>query len=521
MKAHLVGGGISSLAAAAHLIKDGGLLGTNIHIYEAASEMGGALDAAGSPESGYTMRGGRMFEEKYSCTRDLLAFIPSIDDPTKSVKQDILDFYESHAWYDKARLIGPDGKVVDAEHFGLSERDRADLIELSMRPEATLEGKRIGDCFRPSFFETNFWFMFSTIFAFVPWHSAIEMRRYLLRFIHLLPTMATMSAVQRTRFNQYEAIVTPLTDWLGRLGVNFHTETQVTNIDFRPSTEEITAYRLNLSQDGLRSEVEVAPDDFVFVTNGSMVADAARGSMTQAPELVRSKQDQCWALWETLARGRHDFGNPSVFNDHVDESAWESFTVTCKDPLFFEHMEELSGREAGRGGLMTLTGSNWLITIVRFHQPHYRNQPEDVFLWWGFGLYIDKPGNYVKKNMKACTGTEILDEVLHHLKLDAYRDRIIESSNCIPCLMPYAGSVFALRRTGDRPQVVPKGSTNFAFLGQFTEMPDDVVFTVEYSVRSAQTAVSTLLKLDRKPPPVYKGQHNLKVLYEAMKALQS
>lgn len=521
MKAHLIGGGISSLAAAAYLIKDGDLLGSNIYVYEATSKLGGALDAGGSPETGYTMRGGRMFEEKYTCTRDLLNFIPSITDPTKSVKQDILDFYESHAWHNKARLIGPDGEVVDAEHFGLSERDRLDLVGLSMKSEGALEGKRIADCFQPSFFETNYWFMFATIFAFVPWHSAIEMQRYLARFIHLLPTMATMSAVQRTRFNQYEAIVTPLTDWLGRLGVNLLANTQVTNIDFKPSREEITANRLHLLQNDKKSEVDLAPDDLVFVTNGSMVADASRGSMTHSPELVTSKQDGSWALWETLARGRHDFGNPSVFSDHVEESAWESFTVTCSDPLYFQLMEKLSGREAGGGGLMTLMASNWLLTLTRFHQPHYTDQPQDVFLWWGYGLYLDRPGNYVKKMMRECSGTEILEEILHHLKFDAHLDKIIESSTCIPCLLPYAGSVFMLRRKGDRPKVVPEGSTNFAFLGQFTEMPDDVVFTVEYSVRSAQTAVFKLLKLDKEPPPVYKGHHNLKVLYDAVRALRS
>ncbi len=521
MKAHLVGGGIASLAAAAHLIKDGGLLGNNICVYETTGEIGGALDAGGSPESGYTMRGGRMFEEKYTCTRELLSFIPSIHDPTKSVTQDIVDFYETCAWHNKARLIGDEGKIVDAEHYGLSERDRLDLVELSMKPEAMLEEKRIADCFQPSFFETNFWFMFATIFAFVPWHSAIEMQRYLVRFIHLLPTMATMSAVQRTRFNQYEAIVKPLTDWLGRLGVKFLTNTRVTSVDFKPSAEEITAHRICISQDGREKEVEVAPDDLVFVTNGSMVADASRGSMTRAPELVTSKQDGSWALWETLAGDRKDFGNPSAFNEHIDKSAWESFTVTSKDPLFLQLMEKLSGREAGRGGLMTLMESNWMLTITQFHHPHYMDQPDNVFVWWGFGLYLDRPGNYVEKKMKACTGAEILEEVLHHLKFGAHLDSISKSSICIPCLLPYAGSVFMPRHKGDRPHVVPEGSTNFAFLGQYTEMPDDVVFTVEYSVRSAQTAVSTLLNLDKKPPTVYKGHHNFKVLYEAISALHS
>lgn len=521
MKAYLAGGGIASLAAAAFMIKEGGILGGNITIYEAGAKPGGALDAGGSPETGYTMRGGRMFEEKYLCTRELLSFIPSFDDRRKSIKDDVLDFYETTSWYNKARLIGAQGEVLDAERFGLKERDRLALFELSAIPEAMLGDRRVGDFFEASFFKTNFWYMFSTIFAFTTWHSAMEMRRYLLRFIHLMPTMVTMSAVQRTRYNQYEAIVVPLVEWLKRQDVNILTNAHVTDIDFLPGTDAITVNRLQVVCHDQLQSIDLAADDIVLVTNGSMVADSTRGSMIQAPELITSKRDGSWALWESMARGRSQFGNPAAFNGHVDESAWESFTVTCSDPLFIRLVEDLSGREAGRGGLMTLTASNWMVTITLFHHPHYSDQPDNLFIWWGYGLYVNEPGNYVKKPMKECTGTEILTEILHHLKFEDHLARIVETSNCIPCLMPYAGSVFMARKEGDRPDVIPEGSTNLAFIGQFTEMPDDVVFTVEYSVRSAMTAVCGLLHLDRHPPPVYKGLHNVKVVLDALKVLHS
>ena len=65
----------------------------------------------------------------------------------------------------------------------------------------------------------------------------------------------------------------------------------------------------------------------------------------------------------------------------------------------------------------------------------------------------------------------------------------------------------------------PDGSKNLAFVGQYSEIPDDVVFTVEYSIRSAQMAVYSLLGLEREPPPVYKGQFNPRVLLEAFVAL--
>jgi oleate hydratase len=85
--------------------------------------------------------------------------------------------------------------------------------------------------------------------------------------------------------------------------------------------------------------------------------------------------------------------------------------------------------------------------------------------------------------------------------------------------MPYITSQFLVRSRGDRPDVVPAGSANLAFIGQYAEVPDDVVFTVEYSVRTAQTAVATLLNLDTQPEPVYKGQHNPKTLIDALQTL--
>jgi oleate hydratase len=76
-------------------------------------------------------------------------------------------------------------------------------------------------------------------------------------------------------------------------------------------------------------------------------------------------------------------------------------------------------------------------------------------------------------------------------------------------------SQFLPRSRGDRPPVVPERSKNLAYIGQFCELPDDVVFTVEYSIRSAQTAVYSLLGLQRIPPRVYKGQHDPRVLLKA------
>jgi oleate hydratase len=520
MKAHLVGGGLASLAAAAYLIRHGGLLGKNINVYEARSRVGGSLGVTGTAETGYVYPGGRVFEWQYRCAMDLFSMVPSSSDPSKSIKQEIAEFNESHSWYNKARLVDHDAKIVSSSHLGLSLQHKFQVAKLILTPERLLDGKQIKDCVSPDFFETNFWFIWSSIMAFVPEHSAMEMRRYTIRFLHLLPDLSTMTFILRTKFNQYQAIVEPLAKWLADQGVNFATGTFVSTIDFEPTPDRITANALQLIKEGTRTTVEVGGDDLVMVTNGSQLTDMSIGSMDSPPHPETATRNS-WALWKSLARGRNEFGHPEVFSDHIDQSKWVSFTVTCTDPAFVSLMEEFTGREAGRGGLMTFKQSNWLLTVVRFHQPNFIGQPEGAFVGWGYGIYPGKVGNFVRKPMTDCTGAEILREVLAHLGLDGQAGAVIKSSICIPCLLPFAGSVCLARKRTDRPPVVPKGSTNFAFIGQFCEQPDDVIFTMEYSVRSAWTAVHTLLKTDRKPPRVYKGYYSPRILLRVLKALNA
>lgn len=218
-KAYLVGGGIAALSAAAFLIRDGGFAGSDIQILEEQEQLGGSLDAGGTPNTGYTMRGGRMFEAQFRCTYDLLATIPSIDDPAKSVTQDTFEAHDDFPWDDHSRLVDQRGEIVDTHSMGFSERDRLELVKCLATPERLLDGKRITDCFSEGFFTTNFWYMWCTTFAFEPWHSAIEFRRYLNRFVHLFPTFETMSGIYRTRYNQYDSIVRPLVSWLDAQGV--------------------------------------------------------------------------------------------------------------------------------------------------------------------------------------------------------------------------------------------------------------------------------------------------------------
>ena len=512
-KVYLVGGGIASMAAAAFMIRDGDVLGQNITILEELDKPGGSLDGAGSPESGYVLRGGRMFERKYLCTYELFSSIPTLD-ASRTVTQEIFAWNETMKTSSKSRLVR-DGHRQTAPKFGLSQGHILTIERLAVEPEAMLGKTSIADQFDPSFFTTNFWFMWCTTFAFQPWHSAVEFKRYLVRFAHMVAGFDRLQGIMRTVYNQNDSLVRPLHKWLDERGVRFEINTRVTDLGF--GDKSVT--RIVYERDGQSGEITVGANDYVLVTLGSMTEASTLGGMDTAPALGGKADGGAWTLWEKIAHGRPEFGRPSVFADHIDQSKWVSFTVTQRDPTFLRIVRDLTGNVPGEGGLITFPESSWLASIVIPHQPHFIGQPNDVSVFWGYGLFVDKPGDFVKKPMSACSGRELMTEVMGHLHIGAEAPIILDSTICIPCMMPFITSQFLRREMGDRPQVVPDGWKNLGFMGQFCELPDDVVFTVEYSIRSAQTAVYTLLGLKREPPAVYKGKFDPRVLYAAFMAL--
>jgi oleate hydratase len=515
---YLVGGGIASLASAAYFIKDGGIPGNQITLFEGMPLLGGSLDGSGCPEDGYVLRGGRMLNFSYVCTYDLFKFIPSLTNPDVSVYNEIISFNKKIKTHANARVIA-NGSIVDVSSMDFSNQDRIDLVEMMAVSEDYLGAKRIDQWFEPDFFKTNFWYMWDTMFAFQPWHSAVEFKRYLHRFLHEFERINTLAGVDRTPYNQYDSLIRPLMKWLTEQGVHFELNTEITGLNFARLDDKERVERIHYKQNLVKKYIEPSTHDLVLVTIGSMTADSSLGSMQSAPDLLMNKTDGSWKLWHNIAARNPQFGKPVVFDSNVDQSKWESFTVTCKGTQFFDLMEQFTGNVAGTGGLVTFKDSNWLMSVVLPHQPHFIGQPNDVTVFWGYGLFPDKEGNFIKKKMAACTGEEIMTELLSHLHFNDVARQILKASNCIPCMLPYITSQFLVREKGDRPLVVPEASKNFAFIGQFAEVPEDVVFTVEYSVRTAQTAVYTLLGLDKKPTPLYHGDHHLSVLFDAAKNL--
>lgn len=517
--AHLVGGGIGSLAAAAFMIRDGGIPGENITIYEAMPVLGGSLDGAGNPEKGYIMRGGRMLTtDNYECTWDLFKTIPSLADPSKTVYDETIEFNQRMKSHSKARLVDRNRAIVDVTSMGFSMTDRIELLKLTEASEEQLGTSRITDWLSPEFFTTKFWYMWATTFAFQPWHSAIEFKRYLHRFMKEFSRIETLAGVKRTIYNQYDSLVCPLVHWLEAQGVQFLRACTVTDFDLESENGKIMVTGVHYLRSGKNERVEIDKDDWVFFQNGSMTDASSFGSMTSAPKHLTKEDSVGWALWEKLAAGRPEFGNPTTFNSSIPESYWTSFTVTLKNTDFFDKMEAFTGNQAGTGGLVTFKDSSWFMSVVLAYQPHFVNQPADVQVFWGYALHPDRIGNFVAKPMSECNGEEILRELCGHLNFGL---ETFSMANCIPCRMPYITSMFMPRAEGDRPRPIPKNSKNLAFISQFVEIPEDVVFTVEYSVRVAQMAVYEFLKIDREIPPILHHDNSPKVKFDAViKAFQ-
>ena len=514
MKAYFIGGGIGALAGAAFLIRDGSVKGMDVTIIEKHLPLGGSLDGARLADGSYSLRGGRMLTtDHYECTWDLLSTIPDATHPNQSIRDETIAFNKGLVAHAQARLVDRNRHKVDVSTMGFTMQDRIELVRLTEASEDELGNSRITDWLSPPFFGTNFWLMWQTTFAFQPWHSAVELKRYLHRFMNEFPRIETLAGVKRTALNQYDAIVLPLTRWLDSQGANFNRGTDVTDMTIVTEQGRHRVTQLTLEHDGQSRTIDIADGDLVFLQNGSMTDATSLGTQDAPPKRLTKQDSQGWRLWEKIAAGRPEFGNPGTFNSSIPEACWESFTVTCRNPGFFDAMQSFSGNEAGTGGLVTFKDSNWLMSVVLYHQPHFLDQPEGIQVFWGYALHPDRIGDFVAKPMAECGGADILKELCGHLNFDT---SVFTNATCVPCRLPYITSMFMPRHKSDRPLPVPANSKNIAFISQFVEIPDDVVFTVEYSVRAAQMAVYQLLGIARAIPPITRHDKSIRVLLDTV-----
>lgn len=518
--AYIVGGGLAGLATAVFLIRDGQMKGENIHIFEELTLSGGSLDGKFIPHDGFVTRGGREMENHFECLWDLFRSVPSLEVEDASVLDEFyrLDLDDPNS--SNCRIIHNRGeRVPDDGQFTLSKKAQKEIVDLFMTSEDQLIGKKIEDVFGEEFFESNFWIYWCSMFAFEKWHSAIEMRRYIMRFIHHIKGLPDFTALKFTKYNQYESLVKPLLRFLTNQGVDFQYETTINDIqvDIKGATK--VARRLLLTQAGKTKEIPLTENDLVFVTNGSITESSTQGDH-HTPAPITHELGGSWNLWKNLAKQSPEFGHPEVFCENLPDESWfVSATITWENFDIEPYLSRLTHRKlhTGKivtGGIITIKDSNWMMSFAMHRQPHFKEQNDQQSITWVYGLLSNKPGNYIKKPIEQCTGQEITQELLYHLGVpEGEIERISEeSATTIPVYMPFITSYFMLREPGDRPLVVPNGSKNLAFIGNFADTERDTVFTTEYSVRTAMEAVYQLLEVERGVPEVFASAYDLRVL---------
>jgi oleate hydratase len=410
------------------------------------------------------------------------------------------------------------GKQRDSSGPLMSCEDAKRMQILQLTPESEIEMKTVTDWFTPEFTDSVFWLCWSSMLAFRDYHSLIEVKRYLVRFIMKTYGMVWHRGILHTEYNEYDSIIKPMQVWLGSLGVHFQTGTTVTDIATSDAEGETLATKLTFSDATGVHQIELTRNDLVFFTNGSLTQNSSAVGKETVPNLDRETTDRgCFTVWENLAARDPKFGRPAAFISDIEKTNWISFfpTITA-DPTFFDYIEKKTGDRAGTGGAITIVDSSWKMSFVLYSK-YFPDQPADVNVLWAYGQCSETVGDFIKKPMRECTGAEMFAELLYHCGLKDKIGEILAHSSVSTCMMPYITSQFMPRKVSDRPKVVPEGCVNLAFIGQFVELPGDAVFTVETSVRTAMMAVWGLTGLTKPMVPLYEPIYDLRVIVSSMK----
>ena len=527
--AYLIGSGLAALAAACYLVRDGQMAGERIHILEKDPIPGGACDGYQYTDIGYVMRGGREMDNHFECMWDLFRSIPSIETKGVSVLDEYYWLNKADPNYSLCRATEKQGQDAHTDKkFGLSDKAAMEIMKLFFTPDEELYNKRIDEIFDHEVLDSNFWLYWRTMFAFENWHSALEMKLYLKRFIHHVGGLPDFTALRFTRYNQYESMILPMVHYLQEHGVDFQYNTKVVNVEFDIRNGRKAARRIVLQREGRKDAIDLTDNDLVFITNGGCVENSAYGSQNEPAAFNKTiREGGGWDMWRKIAAQDPSFGHPDKFCSDPEQSNWMSATVTTLDRRIVPYIEKICKRDpfSGKvvtGGIVTARDSGWLLSWTINRQPQFRNQPKDQLVIWVYGLFSDKPGDFVKKTMRECTGKEICMEWLYHLGVPVAEiaDLAEHSAKTVPVMMPYITAFFMPREKGDRPNVVPDGAVNFAFLGQFAETARDTIFTTEYSIRTGMEAVYSLLDIDRGVPEVWGSTYDVRDLVNASVALR-
>lgn len=527
--AYIIGTGLAGLTAAFYLVRDGQMPGNHIHLLEKLELAGGSCDGYKDVHKGFYMRGGREMDNHFEIMWDVFRDVPSIETPNVSVLDEYYWLNKHDPNYSLCRATVNKGEDAHTDKLFKLDKDSAmALSQLFITPEADLEDKKISDVLPESFWETNFWLYWQTMFAFQKWSSALEMKRYLCRYVHHIDGLPDFSALRFTKYNQYESMILPLIEYLKKHDVDVQFGMDVKNVVIEEVDGKKTAKELIYIKDNEEQSIPLTADDLVFITNGCCTDTSSYGDQTHAPDLshIVNGQGESWDLWKNIAKqAKHDeYGHPDVFCSDTEATNWMSATVETSNEDIIQHIMNICKRDprAGKvttGGIVTVKDSvnNWFLSWTINRQPQFRSQNKDTVLVWLYALHTDTEGNYIKKAMRDCTGEEICQEWLYHIGMDEskIKDYSENACNTTTCFMPYINAFFQPRKNVDRPKVVPEGAVNFAFIGQFAETPRDTIFTTEYSMRTGMESVYTLLNVDRGVPEVWGSQYDIRELLRA------
>ena len=527
--AYIIGTGLAGLSAAFYLLRDGQMKGEHIHLLEKLELAGGSCDGRKDITKGFYMRGGREMDNHFECMWDMFRDVPSIETPNVSVLDEYYWLNKHDPNYSLCRASINRGQDAHTDkQFKLDKKSALALSKLFMTPEKDLEDKKISDVLPESFWSTNFWLYWQTMFAFQKWSSALEMKRYLCRYVHHIDGLPDFSAVRFTKYNQYESMILPLTKYLESHGVKIEYGVDVKNVVIEEKSGKKVAKQIIFVRDGKTQTIDLIEDDLVFITNGCCTDTSCYGDQTHAPDLSKIKNGagESWDLWKNIAKqATHgEYGNPDKFCSNVDATNWMSATIATSDEEIIQKIIGVCKRDprSGKvttGGIVTVKDSteNWYLSWTINRQPQFKSQDKNMVLVWVYSLNTNRPGNYVKKAMRDCTGEEVAQEWLYHIGVseDKIKDYAKNRCNTTTCFMPYINAFFQPRKEEDRPLVVPHGAVNFAFVGQFAETPRDTIFTTEYSIRTGMEAVYTLLNVDRAVPEVWGSKYDVRELLRA------
>ena len=522
--AYIIGSGLAALTAACYLVRDGQMKGEHVHILEKEQLAGGACDGWKYEDVGYVMRGGREMDNHFEVMWDLFHSIPSIETEGVSVLDEYYWLNKEDPNYSLCRATVNRGEDAHTDgKFDISDKGAMEIMKLFFTPEEDLQDKKITDFFDDEVLNSNFWLYWRTMFAFENWHSALEMKRYIQRYIHHIGGLPDFKALRFTKYNQYESMILPMIKYLESFGVQFHFGVKVVNVQFDCRPERKLATRIDVIRDGQEESIDLTENDLVFITNGGCVENSTMGSQNKPAEFrPEIRAGGGWDMWRKIAAQDPAFGNPDKFCGNPELCNWMSATVETLDQRIIPYIKKICKRDpfTGKvvtGGIVTVKDSSWLLSWTINRQPQFREQPKDHCLVWVYALFSDKPGDYIKKPMRECTGKEICMEWLYHLGVpeNEIEDMAEHSANTVPVMMPYIDAFFMPRAIEDRPKVVPDSAVNFAFLGQFAELPRDTIFTTEYSMRTGMEAVYTLLNVDRGVPEVWGSVFDIRALLDA------